>query len=496
VSGYISITDFGANGDGKTDSRAAIQKAFDYAKANGKDVFIPAGTFVHSGTLTADGIKVFGSGDKSILKAGAYGKEAVYLKGDGVELSDLHLIGVGGKRLSSDDSQKIVVAGATHFAIERVHIEGTTTGGMKFNGAAYGRVADNVVEKTHADSIHMTSGSHDIVVERNKVMYSGDDGIAVVSYGGSSGKYSHDITIVDNEVLYNAWGRGITVVGGTDVLIDHNNIVGGANDRAGIYIAAESSYNTQAVHNVSVTGNTITDAGGASSGHGAITVYNSQSMTNDGITIAANDIINPRKAGVLVTGSGAQNIALYDNTLAGGKDGLLENNGSKSTVSTAQPSTEKNILGTDAENQFPASENADVIYARGGNDTLHGKGGNDLLAGGAGNDGLTGGRGEDRLDGGDGNDVIDGSAGDDSLRGGAGNDTFVFGGGSKDVITDFMAGEDKIDLSAFGLGDMTQLAAAAKEVSTGANTMSIDFGAGGRLDIYGIGKLAAENVVF
>src|SRR5687768_16398002 len=80
----LTILDFGAKGDGKTDSRAAIQKAFDHAKANGLDVFIPAGTFLHSGTLTANGIRVFGGGDDSILKASTYGQEALYLKGAGV----------------------------------------------------------------------------------------------------------------------------------------------------------------------------------------------------------------------------------------------------------------------------------------------------------------------------------------------------------------------------------------------------------------------------
>jgi hypothetical protein len=33
-------------------------------------------------------------------------------------------------------------------------------------------------------------------------------------------------------------------------------------------------------------------------------------------------------------------------------------------------------------------------------------------------------------------------------------------------------------------------------LTTGTNTMYIDFGAGDRLTIYGIGKLTAYNVVF
>jgi hypothetical protein len=341
VSGFISITEFGAKGDGVTDSRAGIQKAFDYAKAHGVDVFIPAGTFLHSGTLTADGIRVFGAGDNSILKATNYGQEALYLKGNNVALTDLHMIGVGGSRLSSDASQKLVVQGSQNFAIERVHIEHTSTGAMKFNGAAYGRIVDNLIENTHADSIHMTRASHDILVERNRIYHSGDDGIAVVTYGGPTAPMGHSIIIRDNEVRDNTGGRGISVLGGRDVLIEHN-LVDGASDRggAGIYIAAEYQYNTQSVHNVRVTGNTLIDVGGLNSGHGAITLYNSQGgvgIVNDGITIAANDIINPRNAGIAVIGTGEQHIVVYDNSLSGGNHGLLVNRGANATVSTMRP---------------------------------------------------------------------------------------------------------------------------------------------------------------
>ena len=336
VSGYISVLDFGAKGDGKTDDRAALQKAFDYAKANGKDVYIPEGTFLHSGGLLADGIKVFGAGDGSILKATNFGQEAVYLQGNGVALTDLHLIGVGTSRIASDAGAKVVVVGAQNFTLERLHVEKSSCVGIKVNTGGYGHIADNLIENTRADSIHMTRASHDIVVEHNRILYSGDDGIAVVSYSGD-GSPDHDITVRDNEVKYNVWGRGLSVAGGNNVLIEHNTVVGGVNDRAGIYIAAEYQYNTFSVHNVRVTGNTLIDAGGLSSGHGAITVYNSQDglgLVNDGIVLTANDIINPRKAGIAVVGSGKQYLTVYDNTLSGGNYGLVSNINPRASIST------------------------------------------------------------------------------------------------------------------------------------------------------------------
>jgi Ca2+-binding RTX toxin-like protein len=69
----------------------------------------------------------------------------------------------------------------------------------------------------------------------------------------------------------------------------------------------------------------------------------------------------------------------------------------------------------------------------------------------SGTDLLIGGLGRDTLNGGDGNDVLFGQGGD-TLTGGAGADTFLFTGitpgAPAEVITDFQAGVDRIDLRA------------------------------------------------
>jgi serralysin len=82
--------------------------------------------------------------------------------------------------------------------------------------------------------------------------------------------------------------------------------------------------------------------------------------------------------------------------------------------------------------------------------------------GGGGDDSITGNFAGNILSGGGGNDTIGGGSGNDRLQGGSGGDTFVFGGpgdshdyalrsdGKKlipDMLTDFVSGTDKIDLS-------------------------------------------------
>ena len=65
---------------------------------------------------------------------------------------------------------------------------------------------------------------------------------------------------------------------------------------------------------------------------------------------------------------------------------------------------------------------------------------------------LTGNAVGNYLLGGAGNDLLNGMAGNDVLFGEAGNDVFIFDQGTGgDVIGDFSAGQDRIDLSAYGL---------------------------------------------
>lgn len=84
---------------------------------------------------------------------------------------------------------------------------------------------------------------------------------------------------------------------------------------------------------------------------------------------------------------------------------------------------------------------ANVLAGGGGQDRLYGYAGDDILKGGAGDDVLVGGAGADTLFGGD---------GADTLVGGEGHDVFALStaGEAMDLITDFLAGTDRIALPA------------------------------------------------
>jgi Ca2+-binding RTX toxin-like protein len=143
--------------------------------------------------------------------------------------------------------------------------------------------------------------------------------------------------------------------------------------------------------------------------------------------------------------------------------------------------------------QSNPTDEEDVISGLGRDDTIHGLGGNDIVKGGGGNDALYGDGGSDRLIGGAGDDVLTGGAGRDVMVGGTGADHFVIDalsdsvvGGGRDLIKDFAAGVDKINLAAIdansaladdqafsfiGAGAFSHTAGELRAQMLGANTL-------------------------
>lgn len=110
------------------------------------------------------------------------------------------------------------------------------------------------------------------------------------------------------------------------------------------------------------------------------------------------------------------------------------------------------LIGGAGNDRLLRSAGADLMIGGRGDDTITGGKGSDVLQGGAGDDVLDGGFHSDRLFGGSGDDVLTGGRGADRLTGGAGADTFVIQTTSAlDVITDFDAAEDMLDVTALGL---------------------------------------------
>jgi len=175
-------------------------------------------------------------------------------------------------------------------------------------------------------------------------------------------------------------------------------------------------------------------------------------------------------------------------------------NGDRLTVKGIAELTAQNVIFATGSTNPPQDDQPLNLVGTDGADILTGGNGNDTLTGNGGDDTLVGGAGDDKLYGGDGDDVLDGGPGDDFLQGNAGNDTFVFAPGYGQDTINWLERGDKIDLSAFGLTDLTGLSEAATatsgKASSGASYLVLDFGDGDRLTINGIAKLTPEQVIF
>lgn len=109
-----------------------------------------------------------------------------------------------------------------------------------------------------------------------------------------------------------------------------------------------------------------------------------------------------------------------------------------------EPSSWSSVrTGTDGRDSLRGTSGPDLIRGEGGNDRLYGGGGSDRLDGGSGND---------RISAGSGDDVIIGGSGNDQMKGGSGADIYLFERGfGIDLIVDWEAGIDQLDLRPTGV---------------------------------------------
>jgi parallel beta-helix repeat protein len=266
--------------DGTSDDTSAIQSAINGLHPGDWLVF-PPGTYSISKHLTvpANGVTLYGKGATihSINQADG----AIMIEGDNTA--------VYGFTLTQDSTGRQTTPWAGGISLWDGRVQGkrriqglvlqgntinNTTGGIFLNKVTNFTVADNTIYRSRADGIHMTGGTMNGRVINNSVSQNGDDMIAVVSYAGAKSsapaeqRYQNWTTLLDgldtniyiagNKVSDQFWGRGITVVGGSNVTIDRNSIsrtpIGAA-----IYLTREKSYMTFGDHNVLVIDNTISD---------------------------------------------------------------------------------------------------------------------------------------------------------------------------------------------------------------------------------------------
>ena len=290
--GVLKVTDFGAKGNDEVDDTAAIQRAID-ALQPGQWLVFPPGRYLQGAALQVRrrGVTLWGAG--ATLHATRPESMAVVLAEDGVSLLNFTLTAEAQERGSAPQQSRIAVwrSDRPEQGVRGVTVRGNrivpagspapdtalsaTSGGIFLYRASDFLVAGNRIERTAADGIHVTGGSHHGRVLGNTLRETGDDMVGLVSYLGdgqftrntaaelaatlarrTEAKLVHDVLVADNDLSGAYWARGIAVVGGRNITILRNRIADSTR-AAAIYVAREGNYVTFGVHNVRVQDNRI-----------------------------------------------------------------------------------------------------------------------------------------------------------------------------------------------------------------------------------------------
>lgn len=289
----LDVRDFGARGDARTDDTSAIAAALT-ALRSGQILVFPAGTYRHSGVLSVatEGVTLEGPGR---LYATAEQTSALRIDAPGVTVRRMVVaMGSTTRRWSDEDQHKIFVAPHEGIRITDVRIEGSAAAGLFCYGARDFRFTRVLVGDTRADGIHMTNASQYGTVESPRVMRSGDDGVAVVSYATDPGP-CHHIEVFSPQVRTTRGGRGVSVVGGED--ISYHDIGIDRSAAAAVYIACEDSrFVTRSVARVLVGGGALTNANtNPADDQGSVLVYNGRAGASvDHVTISDLSVTGTR----------------------------------------------------------------------------------------------------------------------------------------------------------------------------------------------------------
>ncbi len=281
--------------DPMADSTSTLQARFD-ALAPGASLKLEPQVFMHSGVLKirVPGVQIDGNG--ATLQATSDATSAVQILADGVQLTNIRLTAPrDGPRMLGTDQHKLVIAG-NNATVSNLTIVGSAAAGIFVNGAQNFNIHHVSIDGTRADGIHMTNGAGNGVVDDVQTDRTGDDGVAVVSYN-ADGTRCHDIVVTNVSVGSTRWGRGMTVVGGTNVTMRDFTIAN--TSAAGVYVATEGApYYTQSVDHVSISDGSVTNANqNPTVVHGAILV----AAENAGTTINDVSISNVSVTGTAPT---------------------------------------------------------------------------------------------------------------------------------------------------------------------------------------------------
>jgi hypothetical protein len=326
--GFLSVTDFGANGSDDVDDTDALKACVEAAKAQGKSVWLPPGTYRQSDMVTINGpLEVRGAGPWYTIIQGTEagndwsGRIGFRLSGDGPRLRDFYI-----ESLVHDSRRvkggKPFIGRPANWSVSNVWITHTNVG--LWVAGTGGTVRDCRVRATYADAININCGGSDTLIENNHVRGSGDDGIAILSELERNHPPSKNNTVRHNTIQATWWGHNIDLAGGSGHVIEDNLV--SDNALMGTFtINLPPSYPMHPLSDSVVRRNLLVRGGGdyARQNRGAVWIF-AGSTTINNVTIEDNIIRDSMFSGIQIAGSREQSILFKNNLVEGPRtDGIV-----------------------------------------------------------------------------------------------------------------------------------------------------------------------------
>ncbi|PRY34558.1 discoidin domain-containing protein [Umezawaea tangerina] len=240
----VSVTEHGAVAGDSGDDSDAFVAAVAAAKAAGKEVWIPAGTFTVTRHITVDQVTVRGAGHwHSVVRGnrvGFYGLGEPSSCGVGgnsgrsgkVELRDFAIIGEVTTREDCDQVNAIGGALGGGSVVSGMLLQHTKVG-LWLDGPFDGlTVSGNKVVDQLADGMNLHQGISGVLIENNLFRNISDDGIALWSEHDAD----HHNTIRHNTVVVPMKANGIAIYGGHDNTATDNVVADTQDQGGGIHV--------------------------------------------------------------------------------------------------------------------------------------------------------------------------------------------------------------------------------------------------------------------
>jgi hypothetical protein len=339
-SGDLSVTSYGADPTGATDSTQAIQNAVNAGESQGKGVWIPPGNYLVTNHIIVNNVTLTGAGPwYSVLGGpptngdntgvGVFGQNADPTTGAGassnVTLSNFAIEGQISQR--DDCYQENGIGGAlNNSTISNIWIEHTKVG-MWFDGPFSGlSITGCRIDSTMADGINFHQGITNSSVTQTIIRGTGDDGLALWSDTSHTSTGDNNDTF-DHDTIQSPWvANDIADYGGAGNTITNNKVSGSEYRGGGIMFDYEDFGGPTAPFSgtTTVSNNTINQAGGFGDQgilqFGALMFWADNGAINSPFTISGNEIDNSLFGAIQFDGGNAFATATMSDTNINGAE--------------------------------------------------------------------------------------------------------------------------------------------------------------------------------